>query len=326
MGRRAARRASVVIEARGLTKRYGDTVAVDGLDLSVHRGEIFGLLGPNGAGKTTTILMLLGLTDPSAGTVRVLGLDPTREALTVKSTVGYMPDDVGFYDDLSGRENLRYTAKLNRLGRDEMERRVEHLLAEVGLSGAADRPVGGYSRGMRQRLGLADALVKDPEILILDEPTVNIDPEGVRELLALVTRSRDERGVTVLLSSHLLGQVQATCDRVGVFVSGRLRAQGTVEELVADLEGRWVVELAARGDEAAVTAALAAVPGVAHVARTGERYVIEAERDVRSEVLVAAQSAGATVSHLSRQAADLEAVYHRYFGEHETDLAWPVLR
>ena len=145
----------------------------------------------------------------------------------MKSQVGYLPDDVGFYEDLTGTgQNLRYTAELNRLPRQAADERIDGLLDDVGLTDAADREVGGYSRGMRQRLGLADALVKDPSILILDEPTVNIDPEGVRELLLLVERLRTDQGVTVLLSSHLLHQVEQVCDRIGIFVKGRLVAVG----------------------------------------------------------------------------------------------------
>ena len=305
-----------VIELRSLTKRYGPTVAVDDLTLTVRRGEIFGLLGPNGAGKTTTILMMLGLTDPTHGSVRVLGMDPTRDALAVKRRVGYMPDDVGFYDELTGRENLRYTAELNRLGRREAEGRIAALLAEVGLADAADRAVGGYSRGMRQRLGLADALVKDPEILVLDEPTVNIDPEGVREILALVARLRDERGVTVLLSSHLLNQVQAVCDRVGIFVKGTLKAHGSVDELLHSLRDGWTIEVGAvGGDPAAVAASLLALPGVRAVdAGAGDVHVVRADADVRALVPDAVAAAGARLVHLQRQRADLDTIYHHYFG------------
>ena len=216
-----------MIETKGLTKRYGETVAVDELDLQVRRGEVFGLLGPNGAGKTTTILMLLGLTEPTSGTARVDGMIPTRDPLAVKSRVGYLPDDVGFYDDMTARQNLRYTAAAQPPAASRWPpSRVDDLLHEVGLGDDGDRKVGGFSRGMRQRLGLADALVKDPSILILDEPTVNIDPEGVRELLLLVERLRADQGVTVLLSSHLLHQVEQVCDRIGVFVKGKLVGVG----------------------------------------------------------------------------------------------------
>jgi ABC-2 type transport system ATP-binding protein len=233
-----------LVETDGLTKRYGPITAVDHLSLRVMPGEIYGLLGPNGAGKTTTILMLLGLTEPTEGTARVLGLDPTRQALAVKRRVGYLPDAVGFYDRLTGRENLRYTAELNGLPPDEAESTIADLLEQVGLTDAADRPAGGYSRGMLQRLGIADALVKDPAVLILDEPTAAIDPAGVVELLALIRRLVDERGVGILLSSHLLVQVERLCTRVGVFWRGRLLAEGSAHELaqragVGDLEAAY---------------------------------------------------------------------------------------
>ncbi len=220
---------ATVVETSGLTKRYGPLVAVDGLDLRVTEGEVYGLLGPNGAGKTTTIMMLLGLTEPTDGTARVLGLDPVRDPLGVKRRVGYLPDAVGFHEDLTGRETLRFTARLN--GLDDVDDQIASLLDVVGLSRAADDHVGTYSRGMRQRLGIADALVKDPQVLILDEPTIAIDPRGVEDMLALIRRLRDDEGVTVLLSSHLLHQVQEVCDRVGIFVEGRLRADGTVDDL-----------------------------------------------------------------------------------------------
>ena len=220
-----------LVETHDLTRRYGPITAVDHLSLRVDPGQIYGLLGPNGAGKTTTIMMLLGLTEPTEGSVRVLGLDPTRDALAVKRRVGYLPDAVGFYGRLTGRENLRYTAELNGLPRDLAESTIEDLLARVGLRAVADRPTAGYSRGMLQRLGIADALVKDPAVLILDEPTTAIDPAGVVEMLALVRQLVDERGVGVLLSSHLLGQVERLCTRVGIFWQGRLLAEGTTQEL-----------------------------------------------------------------------------------------------
>jgi ABC-2 type transport system ATP-binding protein len=216
-----------------LTKRYGELLAVDGLDLELRRGEIFGLLGQNGAGKTTTILMLLGLTEPTSGSARVMGLDPARDALRVKRQVGYLPDSVGFYGDLTGRQNLRYTARLNGLARDEIEGKIDEALEQVSLSDRGDSRAETYSRGMLQRLGIADALIKDPEILILDEPTAAIDPIGVVEILQLLNDLVRERGVTVLLSSHLLTQVQSVCDRVGIFAAGRLIGQGTVPELAA---------------------------------------------------------------------------------------------
>ncbi len=222
-----------LVRADRLTKHYGELVAVDELTLELHHGEIYGLLGPNGAGKTTTILMLLGLSEPTSGTATVVGLDPARRPLEVKRRVGYLPDAVGFYGRLTGRENLRYTARLNGLAPAEEAERIDGVLADVGLTDAADRPTDAYSRGMLQRLGIADALVKEPDVLILDEPTTSIDPTGVADLLALVRRLVAEREIGVLLSSHLLSQVEQLCDRVGIFSRGKLVAEGSVTELAA---------------------------------------------------------------------------------------------
>jgi ABC-2 type transport system ATP-binding protein len=305
--------AGPAIVTRELTKHYGDAVAVDRLDLTVERGEVFGLLGPNGAGKTTTILMLLGLSEPTSGTADVLGLDPVRQALEVKRRVGYVPDSVGFYDDLTGRENLRYTARLNRLARSEAEARIDAVLGEVSLEDRANDPVGTYSRGMRQRLGVADALVKSPAILIMDEPTVAIDPEGVDELLALIRRLRGDRGVTVLLSSHLLQQVQSVCDRIGIFVGGRLVAHGSISELSAAHGDRTVIEVGvASGDP---EPALRAVPEVLDVRRDGELYLVGASRDIRPEIARGLVDAGHVPVHVRLRAEELGEIYRRYFME-----------
>ncbi|HEX5012823.1 MAG TPA: ABC transporter ATP-binding protein [Candidatus Limnocylindrales bacterium] len=238
----------VPIRTRELTKNYGDLVAVDHLNLEVRAGEIFGLLGQNGAGKTTTILMLLGLTEPTAGQARVAGLDPARHPLEVKRRVGYMPDAVGFYTDMTGRENLRYTSRLNRIPAKDAEMEIEAVLDQVGLTSRADDTVETYSRGMLQRLGIADALVKDPDILILDEPTTAIDPLGVVEILDLLRRLVRERNMAILLSSHLLNQVQSVCDRIGIFASGRLIGQGTLSQLAERVgESKAHVEVAFDG-------------------------------------------------------------------------------
>jgi ABC-2 type transport system ATP-binding protein len=223
-----------IIELVNVTKRYPAHTAVDNLTLSIRKGEIFGLLGPNGAGKSTTILMMLGLTEPTEGSVKVCGYDSTRNPIDVKSRTGYLPEDVGFYEDYTGRENLLYIARLNRLTMRESETRAARLLERVGLSESADKKAGKYSRGMRQRLGLAEVLIKQPEVIILDEPTLGIDPKGVQELLSLIARLSREEGITVLLSSHHLHQVQEICDRVGVIANGRLVRESTVSTLLGD--------------------------------------------------------------------------------------------
>jgi len=323
---RAASAPEAVIEAVGLTKKYGQFTAVDDLDLSIYKGEIFGLLGPNGAGKTTTILMLLGLTEPTSGTVRVAGYDSVRDPLSVKSIVGYLPDNVGFYPNMTGRQNLRYTASLNRIPRKEAEARIEALLAEVGLSDAADKRAGKYSKGMRQRLAVADALVKQPSILILDEPTIGIDPEGVREMLALLSRLKTEEGMTILLSSHLLHQVQAVCDRVGIFVGGHLIAVGPVHELERQLAEREDTDfeisvMGADGREAPTEAlerlavTLRSLEGVKDVGRVRDMLTVRARGDIRAQAARLAIEQGLLPVHLRQRGLSLDDIYDRYFRE-----------
>ena len=321
-----ASRGEPVIRTRGLTKRYGELTAVDRLDLDVYPGEVFGLLGPNGAGKTTTILMLLGLSEPTSGTARVVGLDPARRPLDVKRRVGYMPDNVGFYGTLTGRENLRYTARLNGLPDGDVEDRLQSLLDQAGLAEAADRRVDTYSRGMRQRLGIADALVKDPDVMILDEPTVAIDPAGVAEVLDLIRSLSHERGVTMLLSSHLLHQVQTVCDRVGLFVAGKMVAEGPMAGLADQLAiGTVTIEvgagLAANGGEAGdsrqeIHRILRSVSGVERVEtdpRDQRMSLVTADSDVREAVAADLVRAGIPVWHIRRRGEELDEIYQRYF-------------
>jgi ABC-2 type transport system ATP-binding protein len=308
-----------VIFARGLTKKYGDFTAVDGLDLVIRPGEVFGLLGPNGAGKTTTVLMLLGLSEPTAGFARVLGMDPAREPLRVKRRVGYLPDAVGFYGGMTGRENMRYTARLNGLERSAGDARIDQLLHDVRLSEAADRKVETYSRGMRQRLGIADALVKDPTVLMLDEPTIAIDPAGVDEILALLRRLVAEHSLTIMLSSHILGQVQSICDRVGFFSAGKLVAHGRLEELRKLAGGGAIAfEVGADGDPDAIEGVLRRVPGVTDVVREpGDqpRWLVHSHRDVAAALTVALSAAGHSIDHLRRRGEDLLEIYRNLVPE-----------
>lgn len=306
----------LVIETRGLTKHYGDFVAVDGLNLTVRRGEVFGVLGPNGSGKTTTILMLLGLTEPTAGSVRVLGFDPVRQPLSVKARVGYLPDQVGFYDELTARENLIYTAKINGLKRNEARRRIEEVLDRVGLSEVVDKPVGAFSHGMRQRLGVAEVLLKEPQLIIMDEPTQGLDPEGAREFLDII-RDLKEKGITIVLSSHLLHQVQAVCDRVGLFYRGHMVLEGTVHELAQKvLGGAYRILLKADGPAENLERALRALPGAVDVKRPGPgAYEIEARRDLRSEAARAVVGAGGNLLALDFEQPSLDEIYARYFKE-----------
>lgn len=305
-----------IIEVKQLTKIYGeDHKAVNNLTLSIYKGEIFGLLGPNGAGKSTTILMLLGLTEPTSGTVRVCGLDSTRQPLMVKRRVGYLPDDVGFYEDRTGLENLIYTARLNRVPADEARERALGLLERVGLNDAVDKKVGAYSRGMRQRLGLADVLIKQPEVIILDEPTLGIDPEGVREFLQLIqTLSRDE-GLTVLLSSHQLHQIQQICDRVGLFVSGQLLAVGDIAGLSAELFAAepFAIELEADPVSEALLQKIRGIEGVQSVEVNANRVHVGCRHDVGADIARAVIEEGASLLQMTRKQYGLDEIYHRYF-------------
>jgi len=307
--------AAPTVVTRKLTKEYGEARVVDELDLRLLPGEVFGLLGPNGAGKTTTILMLLGLIEPTSGQVEVLGLDPTRNPLTVKSRVGYLPDAVGFYDSMTGFENLRFTADLNRIPAKEARGRIEQLLFEVGLAEASGQKAGEYSRGMKQRLGIADALLKRPEVLILDEPTTAIDPEGVADILAMIRNLADHQQVTVLLSSHLLHQVQAVCDRVAIFVKGEVVAQGSPRDLASRTRGPEEVELVTTSNESILRRSVDGRRFVHSVAagRLPGSYMIEVDRGATRQLVAALVEGGVEIDAVRRASDDLDEVYRRYF-------------
>jgi ABC-2 type transport system ATP-binding protein len=301
-----------IIEARALTKRYGGALAVDRLDLAIEKGEVFGLLGPNGAGKTTTILMILGLTEPTSGSITTVGYDPLRQPLEVKRRVGYLPDTVGFYDHMTGRGNLRFTARLGGLPAHRIEDSIRQSLERVHLTDAADRPVGTYSRGMRQRLGIAEILMRKVEVAILDEPTSGLDPQTTREFLELI-RSLKGEGMTVVLSSHLLDLVQSICDRVALFSNGRIGLCGRVDDLIGDvLGGAYVIDLETAAD--GVGTRLSGIAGVNNVTTiTPGRVRIDADRDVRPAIAKAIVEAGGELRSLSMASASLEDVYTRYF-------------
>ncbi len=226
-----------LIETVDLTKRYGRQTAVNGLNLSVKEGEIFGFLGPNGAGKTTTLLMLLGLSRPTKGRATVCGLDPLRKAGEIKRQAGYLPENVGFYGDMDAVQSLEYIARLNGLKEKDIPGKIEETLKLVGLEAAGKKKTAAFSRGMKQRLGIAEVLIKDPRVLLLDEPTLGLDPEGAVQLIALIQALSRERRMTVLLSSHNLQQVQKISDRVGIMIGGNLVAAGSMDALAREKFG-----------------------------------------------------------------------------------------
>ncbi len=287
-----------VIETRALTKRYGETIlAVDALDLRVRRGEVYGFLGPNGAGKTTTLRMLLGLVRPTSGDALVLGAGPGTPAALGR--IGAMVEGPGLYPYLSGRDNLRVLA--GHAG--AAPERVDAVLAETGLKDRAGDRAQTYSMGMKQRLGVAAALLKDPELLILDEPTNGLDPAGMAEMRAFI-RSLARGGRTVVLSSHLMGEVEQVCDRVGVIRDGALVAEGTVEQL----RGRAMLRVHAEPlGEAALL--LAGLPEVADVATDGGVLELSADVAAAAGINHALVTAGIAVSEISQRRASLEDVF-----------------
>src|ERR1700732_907919 len=307
----------VVIRARELTKRYGATVAVDHIDLEVGAGEIVGILGPNGSGKTTTILMLLGLTEPTEGRAEVAGFDPLRDPLEVKRRVGYLPDQVGFYDGLSARDNLAYTGRLAGLPRAEIDDRFAAAMERVGVGEVGRARGRTFAPGMRQRLGLAEVLMKRPSVAILDEPTTALDPHSTQEFLEMI-RALKADGTAVLLSSHHLDQVQSVCDRVALFNRGRIALAGTVTDLAGRvLGGGHVIDVEARGP--GVAERLATIPGVVRVQALGARqdsgrYRVDCQRDLRAEISRRLASEVELVG-INFAAPSLNEVYNRYFEE-----------
>ncbi len=219
-----------LIETRNLVKRYGDKVAVKDVSFDVYAGEVFGFLGPNGAGKTTTIKVIVGLLRPTSGTVKVAGYDIQAQSMLAKASSGYVPDTPNLYAKLSGRELLRFVGDLYSMDRSQVARRIDELLRMFDLTAAADDTVDSYSHGMQQKASLAAALMHDPKVLVLDEPTVGLDPKSAR-LIKDILRQMAERGAAVMLSTHILEIAERMCDRIGIINKGELIAVGTMDEL-----------------------------------------------------------------------------------------------
>ena len=308
---------SAVVQTNSLTKRYHEKLAVNALNLTIEEGEIFGFLGPNGAGKTTTILMLLGLTEPTSGKASVCGFDPTLEPLEVKRRVGYLPENPGFYEDLSARENLLYMARLNRIPEEEARRRTAEVLDQVGLGEDGRRLVKEYSRGMKQRLGIAEVLVKNPVAVVLDEPTLGIDPDGAIRILEMIKSLNRDHNLTVMLSSHHLQQVQEICSRVGIIVKGRLIVQGQMDELGRAIlkERQWNFLLEVGGGANGLENDLRAINGVDEIERRAHGLFLRCTRDVRQEVVSLVARRNLPLLQLRSEDPTLEEIYLKYFRE-----------
>ena len=306
----------LAIETRDLTKNYDGTTVVDRLNLDVRENEVFGLLGPNGAGKTTTILMLLGLTEPASGTARVYDFNPIREPLKVKRIVGYLPESVGFYDNLTARENLRFIAELNNIPLDEAEKRIDEVLEMVGLTAERDMAAGKFSRGMRQRLGIADVLIKRPKLVILDEPTSGLDPAGINQLLDLIA-GLPKMGSTVLLSSHQLYQVQRVCHSVGILSKGKMVIEGSIDELgrKAMSGGRYVIEVETAEPNAELIEILEKIEGVDKVEAEDNILRVSTSSDLRSQIAKEVVNSNASLVQIKVHEFSLDDIYMKYFKE-----------
>jgi ABC-2 type transport system ATP-binding protein len=283
----------------------------------VDEGEIFGLLGPNGAGKTTTIILLLGLSVPTAGTATVVGHDIVRESKEVRRSVGLLPEAAGYYEDITAQKNLEYIGQLNDLSKNECEKRALELLSEVGLSEWKNAKVETFSRGMKQRLGIAQALIKRPKLVIFDEPTIGLDPAGTKEIRDMILKLNREQGLTVLMASHLLNEIQLTCTKVGILNRGRLVVEDTIENLskiVSDSEG---MSLEFKLDNATpeLLKELEAIDSVTQVSQQNDRLFVNMNRDVTSEVSKTIMKHGAEILLMKPREYSLEEIFMKYYKE-----------
>jgi ABC-2 type transport system ATP-binding protein len=292
------------IEARGLVKRYGHVTAVDDVDLNVSAGDVYGYLGPNGAGKTTSLRMLLGLIRPDAGSARLFGRDPLEEGARALDGVAGFVEAPRFYPYMSGRRNLEMAAALDGYG---AEKRIDEALETVDLADRASDKVGGYSHGMRQRLGIAGALLRNPRLLLLDEPTTGLDPGGMRDMRALIKRLAGQ-GMTVLLSSHLMGEVEELCDRVAIVGNGRVLYEGSLPELIASTAGRY--ELRTTDDVYAAELA-ERHSDVTDVSRTEDGITLSADEPTVAKLTIALGMAGVGIHSLQARTATLEELFFR---------------
>jgi len=296
------------VELEGVTKRFGDVTALSGIDLTVEDGEIFGFLGPNGAGKSTTINVVLDFVRPDAGSVRVLGRDAREESVAIRSRTGVLPEGFSVYDRLTAREHVAFAIDSKEAADDP-----DALLERVGLGDAVDRKAGGFSTGMEQRLALAIALVGEPELLILDEPSSGLDPNGAREFREIIRAERD-RGATVFFSSHILGQVESVCDRVGILRDGEVVAVDSIEGLRDAVGGESTLVVDTDGLTDGASDAVATLDGVSDVTADGTQLRVSCTDDAKTAVLTALEDEGVTVSDFSTEETSLESLFSHYTG------------
>jgi len=306
----------VIIETENLTKIYRvdgrEIRAVDNLNLKVYEGDVFGYLGPNGAGKTTTILMLLGLIMPTSGGGRVCGYDIIKESKKVRSVVGYVPEKYSFYEDMSAHYNLRYFAKLNGIPEGEIDDRIKRALEIVELQDRAKSLVATFSRGMKQRLALANTLIKNPKLIFLDEPTAGLDPYATASFRELMRKLNKEFKTTIFISSHMLHEVRQLCNRIGFLNEGKLIAVDTIDEFLKKAGVRIVLEIVGGGDEVIKT--IEGVNDVNRVLKKDEEIVVYAGSDVRLEIVDLVTRMGCKILTVKVEPPTLEEVFFTIYG------------
>jgi ABC-2 type transport system ATP-binding protein len=307
-----------IITTKNLIKKYGTKTAVDSLDLNIEKGTIYGLLGPNGAGKSTIILMVLGLTEPTDGFISVAGFNPIKEPLKIKRITGYLPEKVGFYEDMNAFQNLEYTGQLNGIPKKELASKIEECLKIVGLEDDRKKIVKYFSKGMKQRLGIADVLIKDPELVIFDEPTEGLDVEVANQILETIRKLNKTKQITFMISSHQLNLVQRICDRVGIMSNGKLIGEGNVKELSDSIFGgnKFQIEVDIIGDIQNAAEKIKVLKGIKSVSITENSLLIGTDEDIRKEISKAITSLDNVIlTKMNIKDFSLEDIYLNYFKE-----------
>ena len=306
-----------LIISKNLSKKYNGHTVVNDLNLTVKKGEIFGLLGPNGAGKSTIILMILGLMEPTSGSISVAGFNSTREPLKVKRITGYLPERVGFYEDMTAKGNLAYTAELNNIPYKEIPKKIDEVLEIVDLLENKNQLIKTFSKGMRQRLGIADVLIKDPELIIFDEPTEGLDVKVANQILHTIANLNKQKNITFLLSSHQLNLMQRICPRVGILSKGKLISEGSVESLGRSLfgGGKYRIELELEKVPGEIIEKLKKLDKVVNVTRSDNKLQVICDKDIRQNISRLITDEGILLTRMDMKQDALEEIYLKYFKE-----------
>ena len=309
-----------VVQTEELTKKYGDFTAVNQLDMEVNQGEIFGFLGPNGAGKTTTVLMLMGLSVPTSGTAKVGGYDIVEQSRDVRTVASILPEYSSLYGDLTAFDNLDYIGQLNDMPKEERENRIHEVLEIVGMTDWLDAKYESFSRGMKQRVGLASTMMKNPKIVFLDEPTLGLDPVGMREIRELILNLKKEQGLTIVMTSHILSEIQLTCDRIGIINRGKLVLKETMENMNHIMTGaddrRVDFKLTEVTPE--LVKDIEAIPGVKNVKQENGRLYVYGPDETDIEVSRTIVNHGSTILMMKPREYTLEEIFMKYYQAEES--------